>query len=96
MRIGNIYISTITEAELFGYSALTDREHKIIDSILSTLSIIPVDSHLARSAGLIRRRYALKIPDTIIAATTLFTDSTLITRNVKDFDKINELRLLKI
>lgn len=91
-----IYVSTITEAELFGFSSLTEKEIKSIETILSTLSIIPLDSHLARIAGFIRREYRLKTPDSIIASTALFTNSILITRNVRDFKKIRELRTLQI
>lgn len=32
-----IYVSTITEAELFGFSSLTEKEIKSIETILSTL-----------------------------------------------------------
>ncbi len=91
-----LYISTITEAELFGFSSLTEKEIERIDAILATLSIIPLDSHLARIAGFIRRTHHLKIPDSIIAATTLFTNPVLVTRNVRDFKKIRELKTLQI
>jgi predicted nucleic acid-binding protein len=91
-----IFISTITESELFGFPSLTDQEYSEIDSILSTLSIIPFDSLLARRAGLIRRVYNIKIPDSIIAATTLFTNSSLVTRNTGDYKKIRGLKLIRI
>ena len=88
-----LYISTITEAELFGYSRLTAEDYKRIDELLSTLSIIPLDSHLARIAGYIRRSFNVRLPDSIIAATSLFTQSTLVTRNLKDFVNIPELKV---
>ncbi len=91
-----IYISAITEAELFGFSNLTFKEAKRIDDLLTTLLFIPLDSHLARIAGFFRRQYKLKIPDCIIAATATFTNSTLITRNIRDFKKIPDVKLLQI
>ncbi len=91
-----LYVSTITEAELLGFPRLTDDELAKMETILSTLSIIPLDSRLARLAGFIRRTYQLKIPDAIIAATPLFRRSTLVTRNVHDFKKVKELKVLGI
>ena len=91
-----VYISTITELELFAFSNLTAQEHALIENILSTLSVIPVDSHIARLAAFIRRQYRLKVPDSVIAATAMFTGSTLVTRNIRDFKKVATLSLLKI
>lgn len=91
-----IYISALSEAELFGYPHLTASETTQIDSLLKTLSIIPVDSRIARTAGFLRRTYGLKLADSVIAATALFTGTTLLTRNVSDFRRISELSLLRI
>ncbi|UMX48418.1 MAG: type II toxin-antitoxin system VapC family toxin [Candidatus Nealsonbacteria bacterium DGGOD1a] len=93
---GPIYISSITEAELFSYANLTDQDENDLEEMLTTLATITVDSRLARIAAWIRRQYGLKIADSIIAATAIFTGTTLVTRNIKDFDKIPNLRLLKI
>ena len=91
-----VYISTITELELFGYPNLTSFESEIIETILNTFSIIPVDSRIARIAGFIRRNYKVKAFDAAIAATALSTGSTLLTRNIKDFNKIPNLLLRAI
>ena len=88
-----IYISTITEVELFGFPRLSSKEAKEIDLLLQTLSIIPLDSRIARIAGTIRRIYGLRTPDSIIAATALFTGTSLITKNIRDFRKISELSI---
>lgn len=88
-----VYISTITELELFSYPAIGQEEAGLIDIALKTVSIIPLDSRIARLAGSLRRLYRLKISDAAIAATTLSTGSTLVTRNTKDFRKIPNIRL---
>lgn len=88
-----IYISAITEVELFGFPHLSEGEARAIDLLLQTLSIIPLDSRIARIAGAVRRKYHLKIPDSIIAATALFTGTALVTKNVSDFRSIPELSL---
>lgn len=91
-----LYVSAITEIELFGFPKLSDQEAEQIEAILRTLAVIPVDSRIARTAGLIRRTYQINIADSAIAATALFTGSTLLTRNIRDFRKIPNLLLLEI
>ncbi|MCL4557777.1 MAG: type II toxin-antitoxin system VapC family toxin [Deltaproteobacteria bacterium] len=91
-----IYISTITEIELFGFSKLSEQETAQIEAILRTVAIIPVDSRIARTAGFIRRNYHINIADSTIAATALFTGTTLLTRNIRDFRKIPNLSLQKV
>ncbi len=88
----SIYISTVTEVELFGYPWITEVEASQIEKILETISIIPLDSRVARMAAKIRQFYKLKTADSVIAATALFTGSVLVTRNIKDFLKVTGLR----
>src|SRR5262245_27568208 len=69
---------------------VTDRRFAV------TVSIIAVDSRIARLAALARKSDALKVPDSVIAATAMFTGSTLITRNTRDFRRVQNLSVLKI
>lgn len=91
-----IYISSISEAELFSFKNLTVEEQIRIEYTLRTVVPVPLDSRLARVAAYIRRSYALKLADSIIAATAMTTNSALITRNIRDFKNISGLRLHKI
>ena len=91
-----VYVSVITEAELFGFPQLSDEEAERIEKFLHTVSIIPMDSQIARLAGTIRKKYQLKIAESVIAATTLFTGTRLLTRNVGDFKKVPELQIQEI
>lgn len=90
-----VFISTITELELLSLSTLDAKEEKAIEKFLLTLSHIPVDSRIARISAALRRTYLFKTPDSIIAATALFTGSSLLTRNVKDFQKVDNLHVVK-
>ena len=91
-----LYVSAITELELFASPNLDAAEERLIENLLSTVSVLPVDSHIARLAAFIRRQYRLKTPDSVIAATTMFTGSTLVTRNTRDFQKVPHFSLLKV
>lgn len=92
-----IYVSTITELELFSYAGLTAEDEARIDTALSMVRIVALTSGIARVAGDLRRLYTrLATPDSAIAATAIFTNSTLITRNVRDFEPIGGLSVLPI
>lgn len=90
------YASTITELELFSYPSLTPQETANIERVLRSITVIPVNSAIARLAGLIRKQFRLKLADAAIAATALATDSTLVTRNVRDFQNVPGLLLKKV
>ncbi len=91
-----LYVSAITELELFAFSNLSVTEEALIEELLTTVAVISVDSHIARLAAFIRRQYQLKVPDSAIAATAMFTGSTLLTRNTRDFRRVPRLSLLKV
>jgi predicted nucleic acid-binding protein len=67
-----------------------------IAQVLTSMVVFPLESRLAQLAGTLRRHYRLKTPDSIVAATALLTRTTLITRNIRDFQDIAALSLLSI
>jgi len=91
-----IYVSAITELELFSFSKMSSQEVAKIEEVLKTIAVIPVDSRIARIAGPLRQLYRLDVPDSVIAATALFTGTTLVTRNIQHFKKIPSLKMLNI
>lgn len=91
-----VYVSTMTEAELFAFPQMSDDETERIEKFLQSVSIIPMDSQIARLTGAIRKKYQLKIADSVIAATVLFTGTRLLTRNVSDFKKVPELHIQEL
>ena len=78
--------------------AMTSEEEAAIEELLAnTVRIVPVTSSIARMAGDLRRLYArLKPFDSAIAATAIFAHTKLVTRNVRDFEQIDELDILAI
>lgn len=86
-----LYISAVTVAELLRFPKLTAEEEANIKTFLSVCSIINVDIIVADRSGAIGRSYGLKLADSMIAATALFTGSALLTRNARDFRRVSEL-----
>ena len=92
----NVFFSAITETELLAGSECDDAKKK--DNALHLLfpfKKIIVENRIAQMAGDIRRTYSLQVPDAIIAASALLTQSTLISRNAKDFEKVKELKMMQ-
>jgi len=82
------YLSTVTELELFARPNITAEEELALEEALAYVTIVPLFSNTARIAARVRREYGLKTPDSAIAATALVTDTTLVTRNVRDFRRV--------
>ncbi len=87
------FIATVTELELFSFPFLTSVESARIEEFISACIVVVLDSQIARIGAKLRREHRLKTPDSIIAATALFTNSTLLTRNRKDFKRVPNLQL---
>ncbi|MFC0517237.1 type II toxin-antitoxin system VapC family toxin [Mucilaginibacter angelicae] len=89
----NIFISFITELELLGFKDLTEKEEKEILNLLDDCSIIPMNNHLKDKCIEIKRKYNLKLPDAIIAATAISFNLPFITSD-KQFKTVNNLKLI--
>lgn len=90
-----IYISSITYTELLSASSLTPGEEQIVRHYLSSVHIVHTNDFIANEAALLRRGYKLKLPDAIIAATTIYLDLPLVTFDT-DFYKLTDIKIIKI
>ena len=90
-----ISFSAITESELLAGSINQSPEKReLLLQFLEQWRKVSVDNPLAAVAGDLSRVYKMDIPDAIIAASALQEGSTLITKNLKDFQKIKGLKVL--
>lgn len=91
----NIWVSAISEIELLSYSALTKSQTKIIRSFLDECMISELSRPVREIAIEIRKKQKLKVPDAVIAATSIHLDFPLITMD-NDFEKVNNLNVIVI
>jgi predicted nucleic acid-binding protein len=96
LLLHHLYISTVTELELFSLPDLPANESSAIESMLKWLTIVPLDSRIARTAAAMRQGCRLEFADSAIAATALVLNTTLVTRNVRDFKRVPGLSIEKI
>ena len=80
----------MTRCELFAGRNVNEPR---LRQTLSLLDEIAVDRAIAESAGRIRHRTQLDIPDALIAATALEHAMTLMTRNQRHFERVEGLDL---
>jgi predicted nucleic acid-binding protein len=89
-----LYISAITFTELLS-KQLTEKENVILLNYLGSVHVIHTNEFICKTASHLRKKSKIKLPDAIIASTSLFLDIPLVTFD-NDFDKINDLNILKL
>jgi predicted nucleic acid-binding protein len=84
--------STVTELEL--WQGIRPGEEEKHQALLAMLERVPLDGAIARLAGQLRQQVGLgqlSLPDAAIAASSELNGYTLLTRNTRDFEPLNEL-----
>ena len=88
----DINLSVITKIELLSFD--NEDELKNIDRLLANSRIFSLDDEIVDKTIEVRKKYKLKLPDAIIAATAMINNLTLVTHNKKDFKKIRGLKII--
>ena len=84
------FVSFITELELLGFKGISQPEQVYIELFLGECIILDINQGIKNIAIGLRRRYALKLPDTLVAATAIFLGIPLFSAD-KHFSQITEL-----
>jgi predicted nucleic acid-binding protein len=87
-----LYASIISEIELLGSKSLSPKEEKQIKAFLQEFKIFSIDQSTKDLAIQLRKQYSLKIPDLIIAATSINLEIPLETAD-SGFKRIAELQI---
>ena len=97
-RVSDIFrdsfnISTISKIEVLGWYRITDTNKLRVRRFLENANIIYLDDAIEEKTIEIKQNVKMDAPDAIIAATALRYELTLVTRNEKDFKKVEGLNL---
>jgi hypothetical protein len=76
-------LSVITRAEVL--AGCGEQEERRVLALLDQFPTLPVDAATADHAARLRRTERWKLPDALQAALAIGHDSTLVTRNTRDF-----------
>jgi len=81
---------------LLGNKKIVQKEKDAIDAFINNDVVVNLDEEIILKTISIRKKYAIKLPDAIIAATCLASNCQLITNNTKDFHKIDGLNTIRV
>ena len=88
----NMAVSVITVMELLSFPDITDQQEKTIRSFLEQCEILQITDNIREKTIHIRRSNKTKLPDAIIAATSIVHDIPLLTADI-GFCKIKDLKI---
>ncbi len=88
-----VFISFITQLELLSFHKLTSEDEQKIHSFIEDCIVIDLNEEIKKSVIALRKFYKLKLPDSIIAATSQYFDIPLISAD-KGLKKVEEINLL--
>lgn len=97
LEFNHIYISSITEFEIF--NGATPNQIQFWNELISKLTVLDFDSQAARVAATVvnnlkKKRKSIDKPDLFIASTALVHKMSLATLNKKDFEVIDSLNVI--
>ncbi|HZL09031.1 MAG TPA: type II toxin-antitoxin system VapC family toxin [Prolixibacteraceae bacterium] len=84
----NLFLSFITQLELLGNRNIKPNDILKIKQFISECTIIDITTEIKEFTISIRQKYSIKLPDSIIMATSLWLNMPLITAD-HDFKKID-------
>jgi predicted nucleic acid-binding protein len=87
-------VSAVSYVEVLGYHKLTDSERQDLEAFFAAASLLPLSDAVLDQAVQLRQQKKRTLGDSLVAATALVHQLTLVTRNTDDFDWIDGLTLL--
>lgn len=85
-------VSEISGVEVLGYHGLKKEEEKYFKDIFEYAPVILPDQNIFDRAIEIRKKYNLKLGDSLIAATASVHGLEVYTRNLSDFERVKGLK----
>jgi hypothetical protein len=90
-----LFISVITEIELLSIPFKSSSDERLIRDFISNCFLIELDAEVRNQTVLIRKRHKAKLPDAVIAASSIVKRLTLFTAD-KGFSKIAGLNAVLV
>ena len=92
-----LFLSSVAESEILSFPQYTSKElAEVMLFLEQNFTPVPFDRTIARISAEIRRTTKIKFPDVAIAATAFYTNTAIVTRNQRDFKRIENNRIVVI
>ncbi|MCF8236443.1 MAG: PIN domain-containing protein [Bacteroidales bacterium] len=88
-----LWISVITELELFGKQNLNKNEIKEINALVDNCFVAELNPQIKQITKNLMQEKSVKLPDAIIAATSVYLDIPLLTFDA-GFEKLDDIKLI--
>lgn len=85
----------ISEVELLGFKNITKIQEEELKNLINDCYLIEWNTKIKDQTIALRKKYLIKLPDAIIAATSIIFDIPLVTAD-KGFSQVEELDLFLI
>lgn len=89
-----ISVSALSQIEVLGYHRLSNIEDQLFREFFANCTVLPISSAIIEQAISLRQQRRLSLGDSIIGATALVHALPLATRNIADFQWIEDLRMI--
>ncbi len=87
-------ISAVSVLETLGFHKISILEKSALEDLFASVEILPISSIVIDQAVILRQQKKMGLGDSIVAATAIEHNLTLVTRNIKDFTWIADLKTL--
>ncbi len=89
-----VVVSAVSYVETCGYHLLKENERRFFEQFFNAAHMLPISHDVILKATELRQRQKMSLGDALIAATAICYQHALVTRNIQDFSKISELKLI--
>jgi len=86
-------VSVVSKIEVLGFNA-PDEHYRLLFGFMNDATVFDLTDNIVEASIEIRKNHKTKLPDAIIAATSLVYDLVLISRNTSDFKNIQGLQVI--
>jgi toxin FitB len=86
-------VSIVSEIEFLGWKGFSYQSRRKAENFLNFACIHPLTTEIKDLTVKLKQKNNIKLGDAIVAATAIFHNYTLVTRNTCDFQKISGLKL---
>ena len=89
-----VYCSSISYVEVLGFEKITHQAKDYFEIFFQSTVLLPVSDKVIQRATELRQIKKMKLGYSLIASTALVNNLAIVTRNVSDFEHIQELKIL--
>lgn len=94
LKLKDIAVSLISKLEVLGYHSLIEKDKIYFETFFRKCRLIEIDSAIIDSAINLKQLKSMSLGDSIVAATAMQYNFSLVTANDKDFKQIEKLKLI--